>query len=57
MLQNLKVLDMVVSLVGALELSFGFSGIDSFQNAKTTEVRERKLKSSDCIASGEILSG
>jgi hypothetical protein len=32
-LENLKVLNMVVGLIGTLELLLGFSGIDSLENA------------------------
>jgi hypothetical protein len=53
--QNLKVFDVVVGLVGALELSLGLSGVHSLKDAEPPEILEWQLEFPDGLASGEVL--
>ena len=49
--QNFKVLDVEISLFGALELLLWFSWVDSLENAESSEVLEWQLQFSDGVAS------
>lgn len=55
MLEDLQVLQMVVSFVGALHLLGRFTRIDSLQNAEPSEVLQGKLQAPDGLAAGDIL--
>ena len=48
-LQNLKVLDMEVSLVVTLEALVGLAGVDALEDAELAEVLEADLHSADGI--------
>lgn len=48
-LQNLEILDVEVSFVVALELFAGLPRVDSFENAKSSEVLQTDLEITNCV--------
>ena len=53
--QNFDVLDVEVGLVASLELLLRLTSVHSFQDAQSSEVLERQLKSSDGVAPSKVL--
>ena len=53
--ENLEILHMKVSLIGAFALLVGLAWIDTFENAEASEVSKGQLKSPDCMTPRQIL--
>lgn len=55
-LENFKIFHVEVGFVGALKLLLWLSWVDSFQDAKSSEILKRQLKPSDSVRSCDELS-
>ena len=56
MLQELNVFNMIVRLIGSLELLLGFPWVNTLEDTKTSEVRQFELKLSQSLGPSNVLS-
>ena len=53
--QDLQVLHVIISLVSALELLLGLSGVHSLEDAQSSEILERELELADSLGPSKVL--